>query len=186
MGTLTYTATMSLDGFVADAAGDFAWAEPSAEIFARHLDQMAAESAEVLGRKTHELMRYWNQEPRDEWSDDEREFARRWQGIDKIVVSGTLTGGDLDAARERLVPSLGLAELHRVVEEASGQVGIFGPTTAAEAIRHGMVEDFHLFVVPTVVGAGLRAFPADAALTLKLTEQRAFTNGTVYLHYRRS
>jgi dihydrofolate reductase len=62
-------------------------------------------------------------------------------------------------------------------------VEIFGPTTASEAIRAGMVRDFRFFVVPKIVGGGLRALPRDARLELSLIEHRIFENGTAYLHY---
>lgn len=59
MGQLMYTTSMSLDGYVADADGDFGWGAPDAEIFDMHVGRMAETSAEVLGRKTYDLMRYW-------------------------------------------------------------------------------------------------------------------------------
>ncbi len=184
MGTLGYTATVSLDGFVADASGDFQWSGPSDEAFAVHLERMAEVSTEVLGRKTYELMGYWETSAGDEaWSADEREFARRWRAIDKVVVSSTLTSDELASDRARIVPRLGLADLQRVVEEAAGLVEIFGPTTAAEAITAGMVQEFRFFVVPKMVGAGLRALPADIRVDLSLAEHRVFDNGAAYLRY---
>lgn len=192
MGTLIYSATVSLDGYVADADGGIDWGAPSAEVFAVHLERIAAVSTEVLGRRTHALMEYWDTFPEsaehpdaEEHSADEVEFGRRWRGIDIVVVSSTLTQADLTSERMRLVTELDLDELRRIVERASGMVEIFGPTTAAEAIRAGLVEEFHLFVAPTVLGGGLRALPADAQLDLQLVEHRIFDSGTVFLRYRR-
>lgn len=185
MGTLSYTATISLDGYAADASGDFQWSAPSDEVFRFHVERMAAVSTEVLGRNTYQLMTYWNSEPEDgSWGEDEREFARRWQGIGHVVVSSTLGPEDLDSPRDRLVPRLDLSALERIVADAPGEVEIFGPTTAAAAIRAGMVSDFRFFVVPKIVGGGLSALPGDAALEVDLVEHRAFGD-TVYLHYAR-
>ena len=36
MGTLNFTATVSLDGYVADADGDFQWSGPADDVFAVH------------------------------------------------------------------------------------------------------------------------------------------------------
>lgn len=185
MGTLTYTATVSVDGYAADADGDFNWSAPSGEVFRFHVARLEPIAHEVLGRRTYALMEYWQSPPADEsWSADEHEFARRWKAIPRTVVSSTLTVDDLTNDRDRLVPRLDLGTLRRIVDEAPGQVEIFGPTTAAAAIRAGMVTDFRLFVVPRVVGGGLRALPTDARLELELAEHRAFENGTTYLHYR--
>ncbi|WP_053384262.1 dihydrofolate reductase family protein [Leucobacter celer] len=184
MGTLSYTATVSIDGYAADADGDFQWSAPSGEVFQFHIDRMAAVSTEVLGRNTYRLMRYWDAEPEDEpWSAAEHEFARRWRELDLVVASSTLDPGDLPAEGVRLVRDLGLDDLARIVEDTPGEVEIFGPTTASEAIRAGMVRDFRFFVVPKIVGGGLRALPGDARLELSLIEHRIFENGTAYLHY---
>lgn len=185
MGTLSYTATISLDGFVADENGDFQWAAPYEDVFAFHVDRMKEVSTEILGRNTYLLMKYWESEPDDgSWSDAEHEFARRWLELERVVVSSTLTPEDLGAKRIRLVRDLSLTQLEQIVEQASGEVEIFGPTTASAAIRAGLVNDFRFFTVPLVTGGGLRALPEGAHLDLHLVEHRIFTNGTVYHRYQ--
>lgn len=185
MGTLSYTATVSLDGYVADENGDFQWSAPDPEVFRFHVERMRAVAHEVLGRRTYALMEYWLAPPvGEEWGPDEKEFSRRWQAIPRTVVSSTLTAADLTSDTDRLVPRLDPGTLRRIVDEAAGEVEIFGPTTAAEAIRAGMVHDFGFFVEPAVVGGGLRALPPDARLDLELVDQRVFTGGTVFLRYR--
>lgn len=187
MGTLSYTATISLDGYVADIDGDFQWTAPSGEVFQSHVDRMDAVSVEVLGRTTYELMRYWEAEPEDGlWSAAEHEFARRWRRVEQVVVSSTLAHDDVASERTRLVPGLALAELEEIVRGAHGEVEIFGPTTASPAIRAGLVEDLRLFVVPKVVGGGLSAFPDGTRLELRLVEHHVFDNGVTCLHYRPS
>lgn len=182
MGTLSYSTTISIDGYVADADGDFQWSTPDDAVFDLHVDRMAAVSTEVLGRKTYALMQYWETDDHV-FSPPEQEFARRWRKIEKVVVSSTLTPDDVVAGRDRLVPRLSLDELRQIVDDAAGMVEIFGPTVAAEAIRARMVDEFNLFVVPKVVGGGLRALPDDVRLELRLAEHKVFDNGTVYLRY---
>ncbi|WP_119697197.1 dihydrofolate reductase family protein [Microbacterium halotolerans] len=184
MGRLNYTVTMSIDGYAADAEGDFQWSAPTDEVFQAHLDRMTEVSTEILGRRTYQLMRYWETPPVDEeWSADEVEFARRWQRADRFVASSTLTAADVAASRAELVPRLTLRETARIVEDAPGLVEIFGPTVAAEAILAGMVEEFRFFVVPKVVGGGLRALPDGIRMDMSLAEQRVFRDGTVLLRY---
>lgn len=184
MGCLTFTATMSVDGYVADAAGDFQWAGPGDAVFAAHIDRLAQVSTEVHGRRTHQLMAYWDAEPEPgAWGEAEHEWARLWAATDKIVVSSTLTPEQVSPGA-RLVPSLGLDELEQVVRDAPGDVEIFGPTTAAPALRAGLVEEFRLYVVPKVVGGGLRAFPDDVDLDLELVEEGRL-DAVTYLRLRR-
>jgi dihydrofolate reductase len=58
-----------------------------------------------------------------------------------------------------------------------------GPELAAQAIEAGLVDEYHLFLVPVVVGGGKRSLPADVRTNLELLGERRFRNGTVYLHY---
>ena len=62
---------------------------------------------------------------------------------------------------------------------------IGGPGLAAQALTAGLVDDYHLFVNPVIVGGGLRAMPDGVRLDLELVEERRFRNGVVHLHYER-
>ncbi|MBD8021145.1 dihydrofolate reductase family protein [Brevibacterium gallinarum] len=184
MGTLCYTATISLDGFVNDSDGDFQWSEPSPEVFRFPVERMAAVSTEVLGRRTYELMKYWEQDPSDgSWGPDEEEFARRWQALRVVVASSTLRESELTPTTAQLVPELNLSALREIVADAPGEVEIFGPTTAAEAIRAGMVDHYRFFIFPQTLGGGLRALPQGFRTPLRLAEHRLFSDGTMFLHY---
>lgn len=185
MGTLSYTATVSLDGYAAGPDGDFQFGAPTAEVFDVHVARMGDISTEILGRRTHGLMTYWEGDD-ETWGEAEREFARRWCEIELVVASSTLTPEEVASDRARLVADLGLEEIREIVERAPREVEIFGPTTAAPALRAGMVRDLRLFVVPVILGGGLRALPGDLHLDLTLIEQRAFEGGMVLLHYRAS
>ena len=72
-----------------------------------------------------------------------------------------------------------------LVSDAPGEVEIFGPTTATPAILGGLVSDFRIFIVPKIVGGGLRAIPDGANLDLSLVEHHPFDSGAVYFHYRK-
>ncbi|QMU97632.1 dihydrofolate reductase family protein [Microbacterium esteraromaticum] len=184
MGTLSFTATVSLDGYAAGPDGDFQFGAPSEQVFRFHVERMAAISTEILGRRTYELMHYWESEPAGEdWGDDESEFARRWQALDIIAASSTLTPGDLTLENHRLVSDLTVDEIARTADAAPGEVEIFGPTTAAPAIRAGLVRDFRFFIVPVILGGGLRALPEEVTLDLQLVASRVFENGFTMLHY---
>ena len=59
-----------------------------------------------------------------------------------------------------------------------------GPHLASRAIEAGLVDEFHLFLTPIVVGGGTRALPDDVRVKLELLDERRFGNGVVHLHYR--
>jgi riboflavin biosynthesis pyrimidine reductase len=58
-----------------------------------------------------------------------------------------------------------------------------GPTLAAHAIRTGLVDEYHLFVVPTLIGGGQRILPSNVCVKLDLLDECRFANGWVYLRY---
>ena len=53
-----------------------------------------------------------------------------------------------------------------------------------EAIKAGLVDEYHLFITPVVVGGGTAALPSDAHIELELVDQRRFASGVIHLHYR--
>lgn len=59
-----------------------------------------------------------------------------------------------------------------------------GPNLAAQAIKAGLVDEYHLFLAPIVVGGGRQSLPDDVRFELALLDERRFGNGMVYLRYR--
>ena len=59
-----------------------------------------------------------------------------------------------------------------------------GPDLAAQAIKAGLVDEYHLFLAPVVVGGGKQSLPDNVRVKLELLDERRFGNGVVHLHYR--
>ena len=59
-----------------------------------------------------------------------------------------------------------------------------GPDLAAQAIKAGLVDEYHLFLTPTVVGSGKPSLPDHVRVKLELLDERRFASGVVHLHYR--
>ncbi|MFI6638638.1 dihydrofolate reductase family protein [Streptomyces sp. NPDC050504] len=68
--------------------------------------------------------------------------------------------------------------------EAERDLTVDGPNLAAQAIRAGLVDEYHLFITTSLVGGGKRFFPDGVRLDLELVDQRAFAGGLIYAHYR--
>jgi hypothetical protein len=52
-------------------------------------------------------------------------------------------------------------------------------------MRHGLIDQYRLYVHPIAIGQGTPQFPPDVQIPLRLQETRAFGNGVVLLHYGR-
>ncbi len=67
---------------------------------------------------------------------------------------------------------------------AGRDLTVGGPDLAAQAIKAGLVDEYHLFVMPIVVGGGKQSLPDNVQLKLELLDERRFGSGVVHLHYR--
>ena len=156
MARLRYTAITSLDGYVNDSDGGFAWAAPSDELHEVVNAQEREVGTYLLGRRLYETVRYWKTAPGDV-PGPVGEYARIWRAADKVVYSSTLE--DVTTARTRLVASFDPDAVAQLKESNILDVSIGGPTLAAEAFRADLVDDVHLFLHPVVVGGGTQRSP---------------------------
>ena len=180
MAKLTYTSLASLDGYIADANGNFDWAEPDDEVHAFVNDIDRSVGTYLLGRRTYEVLAVW-----DTIQDDHpaiADFADIWRSTDKIVYSSTLES--VTTARTRLERTFDPDAVAGMKASSDRDLSIGGPTLAARAIAAGLVDEWNLFLSPVVEGGGTSAFPAGSSVELTLEDERRFSNGTVYLRYR--
>ena len=177
---LVYSVIASLDGYTADASGNFDWAAPDEEVFAFLNDIERGIGTYLYGRRMYEVMRYWETVPLEDQGPVVRDFAGIWRAAGKVVYSTTLRTAD--TARTRIVPRFDPEDVRALKQD--GVVSIGGPGLAAAAIRAGLVDEYHLFVTPVVVGGGIAVFPDGVLAKLTLTDQRRFASGVVYLRYR--
>ena len=183
MGRLIYSAIQSLDGYVADGAGKFDWAEPDESVHTLANQLQRPIGTNLYGRRMYEVMSAW--ETLGAHGDEPvyvEEFGELWRASDKVVYSTTL--GSVCAARTRIERVFEPDAVRRMKDELVGDISIGGPTLAAQAIAAGLVDEYQLFLVPVVVGAGRRFLPDGIRLDLQLVDQRRFDNGTVYVSYR--
>ena len=111
-----------------------------------------------------------------------RDFAELWQAADKIVYSRTLE--TVSSARTRIELEFVLEAVRQMKARAGRDITVGGPDLAAQAIKAGLVDECHLFVVPAVVGGGKQSLPSSVRLKLELLDERRFGNGVVHIHYR--
>jgi dihydrofolate reductase len=89
-----YSAITSLDGYVADAEGNFDWAAPSDELHAFVNDLERPIGTALYGRRMYEVMVAWeNPETFAGESSIMWDFAEIWQATDKVVYSKMLENG---------------------------------------------------------------------------------------------
>jgi dihydrofolate reductase len=183
MANLIYTTIASVDGYIADEDGRFDWAKPEEEVHTFINDLERAVGTYLLGRRMYEVLAYWEDPPAlDEQPSFVQEFAEMWQAAEKVVYSKTLETAP--TARTRIERDFDPEAIRQLKAQSDRDLAVGGPELAAQAIGAGLVDDYQMFVVPVVVGAGKQSLPRDVRIELELLDERRFQNGTVFLHYR--
>ncbi|WP_433310683.1 dihydrofolate reductase family protein [Micromonospora chersina] len=175
--------SISLDGCFEGPGGDLSWHRVDDELHQHFNDELREMSAFLDGRRTYELMAsFWPTADQDPANDAPmREFAGIWRDMPKIVYSRTLERADWNTTVVReVVPE----EVRALKEQPGGDMALGGAELAAAFARHGLVDEWRLYVVPVVLGAGRPLFPPGARLDLDLITERRFGNGVVELRYR--
>ncbi|HWC43763.1 MAG TPA: dihydrofolate reductase family protein [Actinomycetota bacterium] len=182
MAKLIYSAIMSLDGYIADEQGNFDWAAPDEEVHRFVNDLERPVGTYLYGRRMYEVMAAWETMGTPDQPPVTLDFARIWQAADKIVYSSTLDS--VSSARTRIERRFDPEAVRQLKATTGSDLGVGGPHLAAQAIRAGLVDEYHLLLTPTVVGGGNQALPDHVRLDLDLLDERRFGGGVVFLHYR--
>jgi dihydrofolate reductase len=183
MAKMIYSAITSLDGYVADEDGNFDWAAPDEEVHSFVNDLERSVGTYLYGRRIYETMVYWETAHtlpgRPPFIQD---FAEIWQAADKIVYSRTLE--TVSSARTRIERDFDPEAVRQMKGSAARDISVGGPDLAGQAIKAGLVDEYHLFLTPIVVGSGKPSLPDNILVKLELIDERRFGSGVVHLHYR--
>jgi dihydrofolate reductase len=184
MRKLTFSMTVSLDGFIAGPDGEIDWSAPDEELHRFHNEQVREVGAHLLGRRLYETMLYWETADQDPSAGEiVLDFARIWQALPKIVFSTTL---ETVEGNSRLATGSLAEEVARLKEQPGKDLAVGGAGLAAACTELGLIDEYLLFVSPVVLGGGTPYFPAlDDRIELELVETRTFGSRVVYLRYRR-
>jgi dihydrofolate reductase len=110
------------------------------------------------------------------------EFARIWRDKPKQEYTRTLRQAGWNAT---IVPEVVPEEVRRLKQEPGGDLALGGADLAATFLRHGLIDEYRLYVMPVALGGGKPLFPQGTARTdFRLLENRTFGNGVELLRYQ--
>ena len=181
MAKLIYSALASLDGYVEDAGGGFEWAAPDEEVHAYVNDLERPIGTYLYGRRMYDTMVYWETVDTSLQPAVAQDFTKLWRAADKVVYSRTL--GTASSARTRIERDFEPAAIRALKESSARDLSIGGAELGAQAIAAGLVDEYHLFLNPVIVGGGKRALPDGVRVPLELLDEHRFGSGVVHLHY---
>jgi dihydrofolate reductase len=158
MAKLVVSQFITTDGVVEDPGGaeDFdrgGWAfkfERGAEGDKFKLDEVMASDALLLGRTTYEGFAA-------AWPSREGEFADKFNGMPKYVVSTTLS--DPEWNNSHVISGDVAAEVAKIKERHDGDILVNGSVQLVQTlVENGLVDEYRLMVFPVILGSGKRLF----------------------------
>ncbi|GAB4000196.1 dihydrofolate reductase family protein [Spirosoma daeguense] len=110
--------------------------------------------------------------------------AKKMNDTPKVVFSKTLES--IDGKNATVNNGDLVNEVNALKNEDGGDIIAYGGAEFVSAlIKNNLIDDYHLFVNPVVLGQGLPIFNSiDSKLNLKLVDAKPFDCGIVLMHYQ--
>jgi dihydrofolate reductase len=145
MAKLVFGMNQSLDGYV-----DHTEFAPGPALFRHFIEEAKGQAGSVYGRKTYEVMRYW-EDDLPEWNAEEHAFAAAWRNQPKWVVSRTLksVGPNATLVRDDLEGAI-----REIKAKRDGQIEVAGPELAQSLTELGLIDEYRIYLHPVVLGHG--------------------------------
>ena len=183
MGKIVVSQFVTLDGVMQDPGGAEGserggWAfryERGVEGDRFKLDELMTSDALLLGRTTFEAFA-------EAWPSREGDFADKFNGMPKYVVSSTLAEPGWN--NSHVISGDIAGEIARLRDAPGGDILVNGSGQLVSLLlERGLIDELRLMVFPVVLGAGQRLFPEGIETTsLQLAESRP-AGETVILIY---
>lgn len=184
MGKIIATEFVSLDGVMEAPGGgeDYkhqGWTfdvdrGPEGDKF--KLDEALAAEALLLGRRTYEGFAA-------AWPSMEGEFADKFNGMPKYVVSSTLT--DPTWNNSTVLSGELAQEIAKLKQDVAGELHVHGSAQLVQGLlEHGLLDELRLMVFPVVLGSGKRLFGnSEEKRSLSLSDCKTVGDGIAVLTY---
>jgi dihydrofolate reductase len=160
MSRLLYSATMSLDGFIAGAGGDMSWLSELTGMDVDVAGLMSGIGSLLIGKRT-----FTGDDPNKD-TDAEGAFGGMWHGPSIVLTHeppeessepDTTFATDLDTAV-------------RLAKEAAGDkyVNVLGANVAKQCLEAGVLDEILMIVAPVLLGDGVRMFDHPGGTNVRL------------------
>ena len=180
MRILKLQVQVTVDGFIAGPNGEMVW---TAIDWDNELKKYVGEITEpvdciILGRKLAQgFIPHWASHPEEEGAD-------KFNGTKKVVFTKTLEKSEWDntvLAKGDLVD-----EITKLKKQDGKDIIAYGGATFVSAlIKHGLIDEFHLFINPAAIGKGMSIFKElDSKQNLIFVKSMSFDCGIVVLKYK--
>jgi dihydrofolate reductase len=185
MRKLKLQVQMTVDGYMAGPNGEMDWMVWDWDDELKHYVTELTEPVDciVLGRKLAQgFIPHWAAVAA---SPDHPEFTagKKFTGTHKVVFTKSLDRSEWD---NTVLAKGDLADEIVKLKEQDGKdiIAYGGATFVSALIKHKLIDEFHFFINPTALGAGMAIFKElDGKQELTLVKSTTFSGGIVVLNY---
>jgi dihydrofolate reductase len=184
MRKLVFQEFLSLDGYAADkdhSTKFFEAPEFSQESDEDLLEEMNRFDTILLGAVTYRMFAdYW-----PSVDTGEQIVADKLNSIPKIVFSTTLKTapwGKWPAAS--IVANDAVSAIKKMKQLPGKDIVLWGSISLAQDVmKANIIDEYHLRIVPVILGGGKLLFTERDQLDLKLTKSKSYSSGLLLAHY---
>lgn len=171
MGKVTYYVAASVDGFIADVEGGVGWLPESEADDYGYGEFYAGVEALAMGRRTYDQVLGFGE----------------WPYPGKAVYVFTHSPPPEGPEGVRFFQGSALEFARDIGAKHAGGVWLVGGAGLADQFRQaGLIDEYLVFVVPTILGQGVPLFGGHGPPTaLELVSTEAYPDGLVKLHYQK-
>ena len=186
MKKLKLQVQMSVDGLVAGPNGEldfmtWVWDDK----LKKYVDDLTDSfDTIILGRKmTDGFIAHWSNIVKNVPNDESYPFAKKLMDKPRFVFSKTLDKSPWE--NTRLAKGELTDEIKRLKAQKGKDIVVYGGASfVSSLVRAGLIDEYYLFVNPSVIGNGLSIFKSiDDQRNLKLAKSIPFECGIVLLNY---
>jgi dihydrofolate reductase len=177
---------LSLDGFACGPNGEMDWMVWEWDDVLKNYAGNLTNSADtfLLGRNTGEGMAvYWpTVASNPESKEEDKWMADRLNNLPKVVFSRTVTS--INWTNVRVANDI-VEEVIELKKEPGKDILLYGGATLVSSfIRENLIDEYHLFINPAVIGKGKTIFgKLKERMNLKLVKTTPSATGIVILYY---
>lgn len=185
MRKLKLQVQMSIDGYIAGPNSEMDWLTFNWDDELKEYVTVLTESMNciVLGRKLAQgFIPHWASVAKN--PDHEEHLAGvKFTETPKVVFSHTLEKSEWE--NTALAKGDLVKEINKLKNQEGSDIIVYGGATfVSNLIKHGLIDEYHLFVNPAAIGNGLPIFQElDSKQDLKLVKSIPFDCGIVVLNY---
>ena len=184
MRKIIYRYNVSLNGLIEMPGSRPDWVIADEELF-RYMSNLERQVGGYLwgGRMYENNQALWPSADTSSMEPFELEYMQIWKKIPAIVFSRTLERVEGNARLERDDP---VEVVTRLKAQPGPDLSVGGVVLASALIKAGLVDEYHIFFQPILLGNGRPMYPElNESIRLKLVETHTFQTGIIYLRYQR-